>query len=496
MGFNLAVVLVGFFIAGGIAWFVDTRVTDLVLGQLADRAIDQVQLGVEGRVTAADFEPPFSAAKLDDLAERLDPLLASVQRNGVIRLNVFSRDGTIIYSDVPSLRGVKERADEELFDRTLTGATGEEVSDLSGSENADLKRHFGGALEVYVPVMIDGRVVGVYEIYEDLSSIRPIRNLVWSSILGSLVPLFVALLILGREVTARLRRQQRERERLLQQTAETEALRQLDRMKSELLSAVSHELRTPLSIVHGYAELLSLRAQAFDAEQVRQIAGEINRGSSLMARIVDDLLDFNRIERGRLRLDLEEVDLVGVVRDALEIFAHHPGAERITLDAPDPVRTKADPARISQVVGNLVSNALRYAPIGPVDVRVGRQHDGFAVIEVRDRGPGISADALPHVWEMFYRAPEVADSSIHGTGIGLALVKSLVEAHGGVVAVESAPNQGAAFHVYLPVSDGAADGSLVGSRPARSAADGSAATGDLIAALSHSVESAKPGLAT
>lgn len=449
--FNVAVMVLGVLVASGIAWFVDTRVTDLMLGQVAERAIDQVELGVQGHVTADDFTPPFSPAKLSDLAARLDPLVASVQRHGVIRLNVFARDGTIIYSDLPRLRGQKEPIDEELFQNALAGSIGREVSSLQGPENADLRARFDGALEVYVPVALRGQVVGVYEIYEDLSPVRPVRSIVWTSVLGALVSLFLLLLILAREAITRLHRQQQERERRLQQAAEAEALRKLDRLKSELLSAVSHELRTPLSIVHGYAELLMLRSDAFTPEQIREIAREINRGTSLMARIVDDLLDFHRIERGQLRLERQQIDLVAVIRETLQTLAQQSGAERVVLEAPMPVVSRADPARVSQIVANLVLNALRYAPTGPVTIRVAAQPEGWAMIEVRDQGPGISPEVLPHVWEMFYRAPEVMNSSIVGTGIGLALVKSLVEAHGGSVEATSVPNQGATFRVYLPL---------------------------------------------
>lgn len=448
--FAIGIVIVGLIVAAGIAWFVDARVTDLMLAQTSDRAIDQVELGVEDHVSASDFEPPFTQAKFDAIATRLDPVLARLEENGVIRLNLIAPDGTIVYSDRPNVRGLQLPLDDELIVGALKGSAGRDVSALSGPENADLHSRFGGALEVYVPVTIRGRVVGVYEIYEDLASVRPLRPLVWGAVFGVLAPLLLVLVLVSRLVAKLTNREHLDRERRAQQTAEAEALRKLDRMKSDLLSAVSHELRGPLSLVHGYAELLVSRSSALDPEQVRQIAGEINRGSSMMARIVDDLLDFHRMEHGRLRLETKDADLVAVVRDTIDIFAQQRGAERIVVEAPRPVIVRADPMRLSQVIANLVSNAMRYAPDGPIAVRVFRSIDERAVLEVRDAGPGISPEALPHLWEMFYRAPEAVDSSIAGTGIGLALVKSLIEAHGGTVEAESGLNAGATFRVYLP----------------------------------------------
>ncbi|MBI4507728.1 MAG: ATP-binding protein [Chloroflexi bacterium] len=111
-----------------------------------------------------------------------------------------------------------------------------------------------------------------------------------------------------------------------------------------------------------------------------------------------------------------------------------------------------DADRISQVAVNLVTNALRYAPSGPIHVRLRREPPGWATLEVRDTGPGIRPEVLARVWEKFYRGPEAMSSPIRGAGIGLTLVKTIAEAHGGTVAAESAPGNGATFRVSLPIS--------------------------------------------
>lgn len=450
--FTLIGLAVGLIVTTVIALVIDARLTNMMLARVAERAIDQVDLGVQPQVTADDFATPVTDARYQDLARRLDPILAMVHHNGVIRLNVFAVDRTILYSDRSLLRGEHEAPDEDLFAVALQGHVGQDVSDLEGPENSDLRQQFGDALEVYAPVVIGGRVVGVYEIYQDLSPIRPIRPLVWTTVFAGLLVLFGALLLVMREAASQIRRQQSERERLLNQAAEADTLRQLNRLKSELLAAVSHELRAPLSVVAGYAELLAVQPDNRDPGQVRQVAQEIHRGSVLMARMVADLVDFNQIERGVFRLERQSFDLARLIQESVAMFAHDPRFSRLRVDIPtEPVPVDADPVRVSQIAVNLISNALRYAPSGLVTVSLTLVAPDEALLEVRDEGPGISPEAQRHLWEMFYRAPEVRSASIKGTGIGLALVKQLTEAHGGKVYVASRLGHGAAFQVHLPV---------------------------------------------
>jgi two-component system CheB/CheR fusion protein len=167
---------------------------------------------------------------------------------------------------------------------------------------------------------------------------------------------------------------------------------------------------------------------------------------------VDDLTDFTRIEQGRLRLHRSEVDLGEVVRRMTNAYAGQDASGRIILELPaESLCGQVDGDRLGQIVANLINNAIRYAPQGEIRVCLRRQGEQ-ALLEVRDHGPGISAEALPRVWELFYRAPEAQQSPVRGAGIGLSLVKNLAEAHGGRVEAESVPGDGAAFRVYLPLS--------------------------------------------
>ncbi|GEM_PF-1345763 len=209
--FTLVGAGVALLVASSLAWFIEARLTELMLAQTAARAIDQVQLGILDRVTAADFAPPFTPARLDELAARLDPALVGARQagSGVIRLNLFARDGTILYSDLVAKRGQMEDPDDsERLAAALAGSISTEVSDLDGVENADLHARYGSALEVYVPFTLDGRVVGAYELYQDLAPIRPIRPLVWGTVLGGFLLLLLSVLVVVRGAALLIRRQQ------------------------------------------------------------------------------------------------------------------------------------------------------------------------------------------------------------------------------------------------------------------------------------------------
>ena len=162
----------------GFAWLLDARVTELALSQGTTRAMDHVELGILRRVTAADFEPPYTPDKLDNLGTRLDPLLRrSRERHaGIVRVNLFARDGTILYSDRASLRGqaVSPLADAALGS-ALSGVSSTKLDDLSSLEDADLKVWYSEAIESYVPFVVDGQIVGAYDVYQDLAPYQPLR---------------------------------------------------------------------------------------------------------------------------------------------------------------------------------------------------------------------------------------------------------------------------------------------------------------------------------
>jgi signal transduction histidine kinase len=232
--------------------------------------------------------------------------------------------------------------------------------------------------------------------------------------------------------------------------AATERLRELDRAKSELVSIASHELRTPLTSLRGFSELLLSRR--YGETETRRFVSMIHSEAERLARLVDNLLDLARIERGqRLELRREPVAVRPLLEATAVRFAAHGATRRFRVIAESglpPLLGDAD--AVERVLANLVANAVKYSPDGSeIRLRGGRSPDGFVELTVEDEGAGIPEASLPRIFDRYYRVSR-PDSAARGLGLGLALVKSLVEAHGGAVRVESTPGVGSRFTVSLP----------------------------------------------
>jgi signal transduction histidine kinase/ActR/RegA family two-component response regulator len=234
-------------------------------------------------------------------------------------------------------------------------------------------------------------------------------------------------------------------------TSEAE-LQRANRAKDEFLATLSHELRTPMTSIMGWAQMLS--EEGMDAESIRMGIDAINKGSKAQAQLIDDLLDVSRITAGKMRIDPRPVELAPVIVAAMDTVraAADAKGERLTVDLEGDVRVNGDAHRLQQVVWNLLTNAVKFTPEdGSVFVTL-RADQRDAVIEVRDTGEGIDPEFMPHLFERFRQADSSATRSHMGLGLGLAIVRHLVELHGGTIAAESrGPGKGATFRVRLPL---------------------------------------------
>ena len=246
-----------------------------------------------------------------------------------------------------------------------------------------------------------------------------------------------------------------------------QALQEADRRKDEFLATLSHELRSPLNAIVGWAHVL--RAGAVDVATVRKAAETIHRNAQAQAQLISDMLDVSRIVAGKLRLEVRQVDLVDVIRAALETVRPAADARGLRLEAlldEDAGPLLADPDRLQQVVWNLLSNAIKFAPaeVGHVRIRL-EAEQARALITVEDDGPGIDREFLPYVFDRFRQADASSTRRHGGLGLGLAIVRHLVELHGGTVeAANREDRSGARFRVELPRRGG-------GSRPQLPAID-------------------------
>jgi PAS domain S-box-containing protein len=239
-------------------------------------------------------------------------------------------------------------------------------------------------------------------------------------------------------------------------------LERVSRMKDEFLAVVSHELRSPLNAILGWSRLL--RTRTFDSQKTEQALASIERNAQAQTQLIEDLLDISRIIRGKIRLELRPTSLLACIQAAIDTIRPAATAKSITIEFHsdlDVSFVSADPDRLQQIVWNLLSNAVKFTPVGgQVDVRVvtvssesgaGRKTPS-AQIQVIDTGKGISADFLPHVFERFRQADSTSTRMHGGLGLGLAIVRNLVELHGGTIRADSAgQGQGATFTLQIPL---------------------------------------------
>nr|WP_267876711.1 ATP-binding protein [Massilia genomosp. 1] len=220
--------------------------------------------------------------------------------------------------------------------------------------------------------------------------------------------------------------------------------------KDEFLAMLGHELRNPLSAISSAASLIGLAGVGADSVgRAKQI---IERQSQHLSRIVDDLLDLSRAMSGKILLDKHALDLAALVAACLDTFqaTGRTGNYLLNVDL-EPAWVDGDPTRLEQIATNLIDNALKYTPPGgTIDIAVS-DHDDEIVLEVRDTGVGISAELLPHVFDVFVQGSITLDRAQGGLGIGLALVRRLVELHGGKVSAHSdGASAGSTFVIRLP----------------------------------------------
>jgi signal transduction histidine kinase len=234
-----------------------------------------------------------------------------------------------------------------------------------------------------------------------------------------------------------------------QQRAAVAKLEQLNRAKSDFVSIVSHEFRTPLTGIQGFSEMM--QSEDLTLEEMREYAGDINKDAHRLNRMITEMLDLDKMESGRMEIHREPVDLNSMVSEA---------ADRIRPNAPrHPLSLRLDPMvgemsgdrdKLTQVMANLLSNAVKYSPNGGEIVVSTRVEGNAAHVVVRDHGMGIPKNALESIFERYGRVESLATRHIQGTGLGLPIVRQIVQLHGGAVWVESTVGEGSVFHVTLP----------------------------------------------
>jgi signal transduction histidine kinase len=254
----------------------------------------------------------------------------------------------------------------------------------------------------------------------------------------------------------RLKQQRREQDKAHDDLrSSNEQLREADRAKDEFIAIISHELRSPMTSILGWTRMLALGG--LDKQTYRDALDALQRSTLAQAKLIEDLLDESRIAGGKLRLDMRAVDLRSVVEEAVKMARPSAEVRQIALSFADPGQEQfpsfGDPARLQQVIGNVLGNAMKFTPEGGhVTVRL-RRDDSSALVEVIDSGQGIDPAVLPYIFERFHQG-EAAGERQSGLGLGLAITRHLVEMHqGSVEATSEGQGKGSKFTIRLPLHE-------------------------------------------
>lgn len=233
---------------------------------------------------------------------------------------------------------------------------------------------------------------------------------------------------------------------------EIERLRQLDELKSEFVSSVSHELRTPLSIIKSYVEAILNQVSPTDYETQREFLHVVNNETDRMSGLVGDLLDIARIESGKFELELAPVMLSEIVRLVLKTLEGRSSEHQIVTHIPATLpRLSADRDKMVRVLFNLLDNAIKFSPDGGKVNITASVKGKMITCTISDQGLGIAKKDIPYIFDKFYRVENPETSEISGTGLGLPIVRHIIEAHGGKISVKSTPGKRTTFTLQLPV---------------------------------------------
>jgi signal transduction histidine kinase len=330
----------------------------------------------------------------------------------------------------------------------------EELHEFEDERALHLEAMAGLGIVLAIPVLYERRLIGLLGLSEKKSG-------AWYS---SEDMELLSTLMMQTAISIENARKVRELKKMIELEASYRELKKIDELKDNFLSMVSHDLRTPMTSIKGYVTLLNAKAGTLSEERQKHYTSIVMNECDRLTRLINDLLDLQRFEAGRMQLDFKDVDLAEITRSAAASFRGAAIAGRIDLREelpPREVMVSADADRLAQVVSNLLSNALKFSPeestvIVSMEI-VSEDGVRSARVWVKDNGPGIPEDQQAKLFDKFQQVEGLVRGREQGSGLGLALVREIVNEHGGEVGVDSEPGRGSAFYFTIKLKESEGD---------------------------------------
>jgi signal transduction histidine kinase len=439
-----------------------------------EKLVIDLETGLRGLVISGNqrFLEPFAQAR-KELTPRLNQLDQLVQgtpgqerraRQLRTAINNYINDYAFRIIDIQRENPAAARSNEatiegtrrtdnirELFDELLTTENSRAATSAEAANTQSDRALVLGIVGLIACALL---IIG-FGLYLARSTAEPVRAVATAASSVAAGDLSVRLPEHGPgevgELTVAFNRMAAELERnQLELHEQNEQLRDSERRKSELVRIVSHELRTPLASILGFTSLLLTRD--IPAEDRKRYLEIISSEGRRLSSLLSDFLDAERLEDGHLPLDRELIDMGRIVAEQVRLFEGQ--SENHTLEmkvSRGPLPVNGDPNRLAQVVSNLLSNAIKYSPEGGTVEVTAERHNGYVRVSVKDEGLGIAEELHDRVFAKFFRG-DAPESGITGSGLGLTIARSVVEAHGGTMSFESGEGQGSVFWMELPVA--------------------------------------------
>ncbi|MGH2821177.1 MAG: sensor histidine kinase [Actinomycetota bacterium] len=382
----------------------------------------------------------------------------------IVRVKIWSNEGTVIYSDEPRLVGDSFELGDGLT-RALRGETVSYVSHLDKPENPFEREMAGKLLETYVPLYLPGSMSrgpdAVIELYQDYAGVQAEIDQLLRTLIPILLVGLAVLYVLQLPLALRIDRiLSRKNEQLEEQAARLEELlhkervansklEEMNRLKGEFVDVASHELRNPLAAIAASIKTL-LRPEASDPMMREELLHMADHQVDRLSKLTERLLISERLENGRFPLAASEFALKDVVEEVIAGLGSRGDRVRMHLSHDLP-RLRSDRSAVQEILTNLIENAFKFSPdTSPCEVRAWSS-DGLVIFLVRDHGPGIPEGRLERIFERFYRVDSSLTRAESGMGLGLSIVKELLNQVHGTIVVSSGRQDGTEFTVTLPI---------------------------------------------
>ena len=417
----------------------ETKLTEHSLAQSLRR--EQVLYRFVDRLHRAESETMIYEAALDSILSGL----------------CCHRGSILLFDESGVMRFVASRGLSDEYVRAVEGHSPWQPDDfealpisVSDIATADIEEHLRAVIKKegihalhFIPLISDRKVIGKFMFYYNEPHVCSSEELDLAVNIGRQLAFAIAKKRTDDALWAR--------EQQLRHLAEDS-----NRLKDEFIAIMSHELRNPLNVIVGYSELLVHIKEIADSPQLLKIAGAIKRNAETQAKLVQDVLDLSRLRSGKLNLNRELVFVLASVNNAVDTVRDEAAEKKITIavnTSDESVVVDADPIRLQQIVWNLLNNSIKFTPAGGTITVSISSNNGNVALTVQDDGQGIDPAFLPHVFEIFRQADTGTARAQSGMGVGLAVLKQLVELHNGSVSVSSdGPGHGSQFTVVLPLS--------------------------------------------